>query len=1095
VDPFVDEPEFQQALARWRKIPAPPAPTVPAPPPMGTDPTRMSPDGGPAVPATPAERPAIPGYEILGVLGHGGMGVVYKARHMRLNRLVALKMIRNGGQANAEDLLRFLGEVETAARLRHPHIVPIYEVARHDGRPYFTMEFVEGGNLAQKIKGTPQPARPAAELLEALARAVHFAHGHKIVHRDLKPDNVLLTADGMPKITDFGLAKRLELGTGLTQTGAMLGTPPYMAPEQAGGKPAAIGPATDVYALGAILYELLTGRPPFVGETPWDTLQHVRAEEPVPPRRLQPKVPRDLETICLKCLQKEPHKRYPSAAELAEDLQRVLSNQPIRARRTGVPERAWRWCRRNPAVASLVGSVALLLVLIAVGSSVAALLLAEQRDRARDGQRRAEDAEGKTRQAQEEGTKLWESYLAQARATRYGNQAGQRFKSLEALAKVAQQRPSLELRNEAIAFMTLADLQRVGEHSYKAEKQWYGANVEPGLKHYSYGDEQGTIVIRRAGDNKEVDRFPGSGMPAYGQRFSPDGKFLAAKYNLPGAEKHSRVWVWERGRREPLFKIPFDVGDAFDFSADSRQLAVGSQDGKVHVYDLPGGKEAKPPIPVPVPRVPMFHPPGRTLAVYSGESREVQILDLDAGKVIRHVPCPKPANGLAWHPEGKRLAAACGAYPDEQFPIYVWDTATWGEPLVLRGHGAEVRSVAFSHGGDLLASVAWDGSARLWDPWTGRHLITAGPDGGDAVQFRQDDRALGTAGGKGFVFWEVNPGRECRALHGHTGHKGPWGVDFSSDGRLLVSAGNEGVRLWDTAAAWEVAFLPLEKAHTALVHPNGTRLITCGGSGLHVWPIGRDPNRAAGRLQVGPSQSPLKLDPSDRNRACLAPDGCTLAVTDHARGQVVVLDLKTLDAEPLPGGHPNVAYVAISPDSRWVATSTYMGKGVRVWNLRNRALVKELAIEDKSLAFSPDGKWLVTSTWDEYHFWSTESWEAGPTIPSGGGLDNPLAFTRDGTLLAITTNMRSVRLVDPQTRHEIATLTAPDPQPISWLCFSPDGSQLAAATAAHVIHLWDLRRIRQQLAEMNLDWELPPYRSAKGPGLPERPLKVEILDR
>jgi serine/threonine protein kinase len=328
--------------------------------------------------------PTIAGYEILDRLAQGGMGVVYKARQVTLNRVVALKMLSAGTDAGAEQLARFRAEAEAVARLQHGNITQIYEIGESAGRPYFTMEFVDGGTLADKLRGLPQSPRQAAALVQTLAEAVHFAHQQGILHRDLKPGNVLLARSDRPqaihlasqaqepgsfepKITDFGLAKQLGGAMGRTQTGDVLGTPSYMAPEQAAGRIREFGPATDVYALGAILYELLTGRPPFRGTTPLDTLDQVRSQEPVPPVILQPKVPRDLETICLKCLQKEPVKRYVSARELADDLQRFLKGEPICARPVGPVERLGRWCRRNQLVAGLTAAAVLLLL---AGSSV-----------------------------------------------------------------------------------------------------------------------------------------------------------------------------------------------------------------------------------------------------------------------------------------------------------------------------------------------------------------------------------------------------------------------------------------------------------------------------------------------------------------------------------------------------------------------------------------------------------------------------------------------------------------------------------------------------------------------------------------------------
>jgi tetratricopeptide (TPR) repeat protein/tRNA A-37 threonylcarbamoyl transferase component Bud32 len=329
---------------------------------------------GPA-PAAPAGRawPTVTGYDILAELGRGGMGIVYKAQDRRLKRTVALKMLLAGSLADREQLARFRVEAEAVARLQHPHIVQIYEVGEQDGRPFFALEYVEGGSLDKHLAGTPQPSRTAAPLVETLAWAVHAAHQRGIVHRDLKPANVLLEIknpesaiynlqSAIPKITDFGLAKQLDADPMQTPSGVILGTPSYMAPEQATGKVHRIGPATDVYALGAILYEMLTGRPPFKGETALDTVTQVLHDEPVPPRRLQPKVPADLETICLKCLQKDSGKRYTSAEALAEDLRRFRAGEPIRARPVGPARRLWRWCQRKPALASLAAALIVVVV-------------------------------------------------------------------------------------------------------------------------------------------------------------------------------------------------------------------------------------------------------------------------------------------------------------------------------------------------------------------------------------------------------------------------------------------------------------------------------------------------------------------------------------------------------------------------------------------------------------------------------------------------------------------------------------------------------------------------------------------------------------
>ncbi len=340
-------PQYREQIGRWfdtQDTLGPGSPrTAGTPAPPGGD------QAGPAL-------PTVAGYEILAELGRGGMGAVYKARQTSLKRLVALKMILSGSFARPQDVARFLHEAEAVARLQHPHIVQIHEIGRQDGRPYFTMELVEGPSLAEKLQAGPLVPREAAQLAETLARAVQYAHERGVVHRDLKPGNVLLTADGQPKITDFGLAKRIDQEESHhTRTGVVLGTPSYMAPEQAVGRSREVGPATDVYALGAILYEMLTGRPPFRGDTWLEIAQQIKHWQPVPPSYLQPRVPRDLETVCLKCLEKEPDRRYPSAAALADDLRAFLAGEPIQARPPNPPERVVRWIRRHPTAAVLLG--------------------------------------------------------------------------------------------------------------------------------------------------------------------------------------------------------------------------------------------------------------------------------------------------------------------------------------------------------------------------------------------------------------------------------------------------------------------------------------------------------------------------------------------------------------------------------------------------------------------------------------------------------------------------------------------------------------------------------------------------------------------
>jgi hypothetical protein len=337
----------------------------------------VAPSGEASSQATAPPLPTVTGYAIEAVLGRGGMGVVYKARHLTLKRTVALKMVLAGGHAGPRELARFRVEAEAVARLQHPNIVQIHEVGVADGQPYCALEFVEGGSLAQKLAGKPLPPRQAALLVQALTRAMQLAHSRNVVHRDLKPANILLTADGTPKVTDFGLARQLDSDGGETQAGAVMGTPAYMAPEQASGRTHEAGPAADVYALGALLYQCLAGRPPFKGKTAVQTLDLVRTQEPESPSRWQPQVPLDLATICLKCLRKEPERRYASAGELADELGRFLSGEPIEARPVGRLERAGKWVRRHKGLSA--GLTAAVLALLA-GAGVATWFAIEEKD-------------------------------------------------------------------------------------------------------------------------------------------------------------------------------------------------------------------------------------------------------------------------------------------------------------------------------------------------------------------------------------------------------------------------------------------------------------------------------------------------------------------------------------------------------------------------------------------------------------------------------------------------------------------------------------------------------------------------------------------
>jgi serine/threonine protein kinase/WD40 repeat protein len=1036
-------------------------------------------------PPTDAPPTGPPGYEILGELGRGGMSVVYRARQRHPRRLVALKMILAAVHAGAARKARFLAEADATARLQHPNIVSVYEVGECGGLPYFSLEYVAGGTLAEHLDGAPLPPPTAAALVETLARAVQYAHEMGVVHRDLKPANVLLrksgdgrqgTDDGVtsgrplssalcPLISDFGLAKQADLA--LTATGDVLGTPQYMAPEQADGTKT-VGPAADIYALGAILYECLTGRPPFRGASTLDTLELVRSSDPVAPRALQPGVPRDLETICLKCLEKEAACRYATAGNLANDLRRFLTGEPIDARPSGPWERGRKWVRRRPAAAT---SVALAAVL-AIGALTAAALFKGQRDEARSARR---DAVGKLR----------DSLIARARAGRTSGRPGRRFESLDALAEAFRLRQGPDLRDEVIACLTCMDIRRARQWAAPpADAQW--VDFDDSFTRFVSVATDGTISIRRVADDVEEMQIPGRAEATWAV-LSRDGRYLWVIGEPSGRRE---VWRLDTGARVLLSgNAPADRQRLHCFRPDGGRVAVVNPDGAIAQYELPSGQLVRS-APESNRIIAMeFDPTGRRLATVTNAG--VCIRDAETGAKLNELPDSAGATeSLAWHPSGELLAVT-----GSNGLITLWNVAktrSSGLPhpvRILEGRRFGGVRLTFNHAGDLLAGTSWDGRLRVCDTATGRQVFSM-PFTQNVVRFSADDRFLGGDRRDGqFVLWEVERGREYRtmmrdALRDWTFSYGQCAV--SPDGRYVAAATDIDVGIWELATGRQRAVLPVGRSGVAAFDAAGA-FISAGPDGPKRWPVSAS---ADGSVRVGRPE-PLPL-PGVFSWVAGTPDGRVVAGVEIDKGVVVDRDRpdRPIWLTPLSDARD----VAISPDGRWVVTGDHGGQGLTVWNADSGRVVKRLC--DGHLGrsiFSPDCRFLAGgfSAIDGKMFmgrvWDVTTWRE---ISAFVGM--PLAFAPRGAMIAVETGQGEVRLLRPETAAVIARLENPGLERADFGCFTPDGAGLVLTSNDDpAVHVWNLRLIRSRLHVRGLDWDAEPFPSAKEDSANLRPQGID----